>query len=348
MSIPASRTQVRRLFVLDQVFRSMFPRKRYRSVAELAEEVNDAEEMRRAGVSIGSKTIQRDINLLRELGAPLKYDYERRRYYYTAACWAMPVFNLTESDLLLLFVAERMAEQLKGPPVARTLGGLGEKLRQNVLEGTGIDPDEWRQLISFHGFPTRPVNEAIWTQVFQAVRNGLKIRIDYQPVQSEGSGRREVEPVHLAWVEGEWYLVAWDPRKRGMRHFAPSGIKSVEVLDELCEPRNFNPDKYFANRFGRFIGPADKTWNVVLRFSKAVAPEIRQRQWHTQEKKEDHRDGSLTLSFPAPSLLEVQRWVLRWGGDVKVIAPKELRLGVLAAAREILRRHRRSEDKTTA
>jgi len=36
------------------------------------------------------------------------------------------------------------------------------------------------------------------------------------------------------------------------------------------------------------------------------------------------------------SLAEVQRWVLSWGGDAKVLKPQELKESVLAAARKIL------------
>jgi predicted DNA-binding transcriptional regulator YafY len=337
MDIAVSRTQFIRLSVLDHIFRDLFRRKRFGDVAELANRVNDSPQMQRVGARIGPKTIQRDLKLLKELGAPLKYDYKRRRYHYTTPTSALPLFKLTQDELLLLFVAERMAEQLHGPPVARALGGLSAKLGQHLLHEIGVNTEELRKKISFHGMPARPVDEAMWEKVFSAVRGDLKIRIDYQPVGGKERRLFEIEPVHLACLQDEWYLVAWDPEKRGFRHFSPSGIKSIEVMDELCEARSFNPNKYFGNRFGRFVGPPGQSWNVVLRFNKAAAPWIKERQWHRAEKKQDHADGGLTLSFPAPSLLEVKRWVLRWGGDVKVMAPKELREQVRQAAREIQR-----------
>jgi predicted DNA-binding transcriptional regulator YafY len=41
----------------------------------------------------------------------------------------------------------------------------------------------------------------------------------------------------------------------------------------------------------------------------------------------------MELSFPAKGLYEVQRWILGWGHDVRVVEPKALRDAVLAEVR---------------
>jgi len=41
----------------------------------------------------------------------------------------------------------------------------------------------------------------------------------------------------------------------------------------------------------------------------------------------------MTLS----SLVEVERWILQWGGAARVLAPKELKASVRSAARSILK-----------
>ena len=64
--------------------------------------------------------------------------------------------------------------------------------------------------------------------------------------------------------------------------------------------------------------------NVAVRFAKSAAPWILERQWHPKQKVKHHRDGSITLSFPAPALYEVKRWVLSWGAEAEVVGPKEL------------------------
>ncbi|MBI2193605.1 MAG: WYL domain-containing protein [Planctomycetes bacterium] len=51
------------------------------------------------------------------------------------------------------------------------------------------------------------------------------------------------------------------------------------------------------------------------------------------------KDGSVTLSFPAPNLEEVKRWVLQWGAGAEVIKPHELRKAVRLEALRLARSH---------
>jgi predicted DNA-binding transcriptional regulator YafY len=43
------------------------------------------------------------------------------------------------------------------------------------------------------------------------------------------------------------------------------------------------------------------------------------------------------LGFKLSSLVEIERWILSWGGDAKAISPKELVEAVRRSARQILR-----------
>jgi len=181
-----------------------------------------------------------------------------------------------------------------------------------------------RKQVSFHGSPTRPISEEIWTSVFKALRNDRVLRIQYQSTFTPGITTRDIEPIHLACVEGEWYLVAFDRTNNGMRYFTLPRVKSVKVLPEMFAFHDFDPDKHFANRFGRFIGEPDDTYEIVVQFDKAAVPWVMERQWHPKQKMKMNKDGSMQLSFPAPSLFEVKRWVLQWGSEVRVLKPAEL------------------------
>lgn len=75
-----------------------------------------------------------------------------------------------------------------------------------------------------------------------------------------------------------------------------------------------------------------------LLFSKEAAAGVVDREWHPQQVLKRRRAGELELSFPAKGLVEVQlvevqRWVLAWGHDVKVLEPKALREAVQAEVR---------------
>jgi predicted DNA-binding transcriptional regulator YafY len=151
---------------------------------------------------------------------------------------------------------------------------------------------------------------------------------------------REVEPLHLACIADEWYLIAYDRGVQDLRHFAVARVQRVvDESGERFEPRAFDPERYFANRFGRFVGKDGEHVEVAIKFRKDVAAWTTEREWHARQKVRKHADGTLTLSFPSPSLDEVKRWVLQWGSAAEVIEPAELRQQVKDELEEMKRNY---------
>lgn len=279
---------------------------------------------------VSRKTIVRDIEFLRDsLRAPIEYDAKQKGYRYTDTSWSIQQVELTEGELLQILVAERMAEQYKGTPLARTLETVFEKIRAILPDKVTIDPALLRAQVSFYGHYARPISEEIWLPLFRALRESRTIEFWYKAASWRKGHTREVEPVHLACIADEWYLVAFEPSLEEMRNFAVSRIQSiVKVSDETFKPHEFEPETYFENRFGRFVGKPGDIHKVSIRFDRDIAVWLPEREWHPKQKIQKHRDGSLTLTFPAPSLYEVQRWVLQWGSEAEVLEPKALREAV--------------------
>jgi proteasome accessory factor B len=273
---------------------------------------------------VSRRTIARDVEFLKERGAPLEFDAARNGYRYSDRSWRLPALDLTEGELFGLLLAGRMAARFRGTPIAGTLDSLFDKIAQALPERVTIDPAYVGEQFSFHGLPSREVSEKAWTAIARALRGSRVLRLEYAAVEAGGT-TRDVEPLHVACIGDEWYLVAHCRLRNEVRHFSISRVRSAKPLAETFEPGDFDPEEYFANRFGRFVGRPGKSRTVVVRFTKAAAPWVRERVWHPRQKLRTGRDGGVTLSFPAPALYEVKRWVLSWGAEAKVLAPKELR-----------------------
>ena len=316
-----NRSQFRRLAELDRAIR----RGRYPNCSSFAKKWE-----------VSRKTVQRDINFLKEsLRAPVAYDAERKGYYYTVRSWVMPGLDLTEGELLQLLLAERMARQYSGTPVAATLESLFDKICAALPDRITIDPADFQTQFTFFGQPARRITEKVWMPVFRSLRAERVLRIRYRSYDAQKPERRDIEPIHLACMTGEWYLVAHCRLRDELRHFALARIESAELTKEYFEPREFDPAAYFENRFGRFVGEAGKSHKVEVRFTKSVAQWVLEKTWHPKQKVKKHKDGKITLCFPAPALFEVKRWVLQWGKDARVLAPKELRQDVAKEARAL-------------
>jgi predicted DNA-binding transcriptional regulator YafY len=144
----------------------------------------------------------------------------------------------------------------------------------------------------------------------------------------------------LACLADEWYLIAYDLKREDLRQFAVSRISKPPSLTSEYFDREFDAEEYLSNRFNRFVGEKGKEYNIVVRFDSDTAPWILERQWHPKQKVTKHKNGTLTLSFPSPSLYEARRWVLQWGGSAMVLEPPELVKYVNDAARALLKNYK--------
>jgi predicted DNA-binding transcriptional regulator YafY len=282
---------------------------------------------------VSEKTVQRDVEFLRDnRGAPVEYDAVHKGFVYSDPSWRLAPLELTEGELLQLVVAERMAAEHRGAPIAATLNGLFEKLRAALPEKTRIDPIDVHARFSFHGQPVREVAPAVWRTVARALRDHRVLRVTYRSFGATAAKVRDLEPVHLTSLAGEWALVARMRGREELLLFSLSRMQKVTVTKTSSLPIDFDPSTYFENRFGRFIGERGDVHEISVLFSSDVAAGVLERTWHPKQTVEKRKDGSIVLRFPAPSLYEIQRWVLQWGGEAKVLEPPELRAAVSAEA----------------
>src|ERR1700760_1200569 len=59
-------------------------------------------------IEVTTKTIQRDLDYMRyQLGLPIEFDFAQGGYYFTKPMTDLPLFQLTESELVSIFVAQK-------------------------------------------------------------------------------------------------------------------------------------------------------------------------------------------------------------------------------------------------
>ena len=80
-------------------------------------------------IEVTTKTIQRDIDYMRyQLNLPIEFDYARGGYYFTRPMTELPLFQLTEAELVSIFVAQKALEAYKGTAFEQPLRTAFQKL----------------------------------------------------------------------------------------------------------------------------------------------------------------------------------------------------------------------------
>jgi proteasome accessory factor B len=180
------------------------------------------------------------------------------------------------------------------------------------------------------------VNLAIFDTLAQATAGHQQVRMTYRKPGSSRPEERIIDPYHLANINGEWFLFAYDHLRNDVRTFVPARIQSVRLTGKkFGRPQNFSLDSALSGSFG--VHSAEGHYDVVIQFDKEVADYVREKRWHTSQELRALRDGSVELRLKLSSLREIERWVLGWGGHAVVKQPPELARRVRAAAERMLK-----------
>jgi proteasome accessory factor B len=288
-------------------------------------------------LEVSTKSIHRDIEFMRDrLELPIEYDGSRFGYRYTEEVNAFPTVQITEGEIFALLVAEKALQQYRGTSFEKPLLSAIKKMEQSLPDTISLNLSEIEQTISFRTRAEQNLNLEIFDVLAKATAHRRQIEMTYRKPGSRENEQRVVDPYHLANINGEWYLFAYDHGRKDIRTFAPVRIQSAKPNGKTFErPEKFSLEKRLSGSFGVHAGQGD--YEVVLRFTARAADLIREKKWHESQQLRELKDGGAELRMKLSSLAEIERWVLSWGGDAKVLKPKELADAVHQAAERILK-----------
>jgi predicted DNA-binding transcriptional regulator YafY len=135
---------------------------------------------------------------------------------------------------------------------------------------------------------------------------------------------RVIEPYRIFNLRGDWYVAAFDQRRKAVRDFALHRILKATATTEPFRPDpGFDFKAYMAGAFS--IEKGARPVNVAIRFEPRQARWIRERRWHQTARIQDRLDGGCVLRLRVAPTSELVRWVMQFGPEAEVLAPKALR-----------------------
>jgi predicted DNA-binding transcriptional regulator YafY len=287
-------------------------------------------------LEVSTKSIHRDFDFMRDrLELPLEYSPEHKGYHYTQEVTNFPTLQITEGELFALLVAEKALQQYRGTAFERPLVSAFKKMAAGLPDTVSLNIADWERTISFRTSAEPILNLEIFDSLAQAVARRKQLQLTYRKPGQRATELRLVDPYHLANINGEWYLFAWCHLRKDIRTFVPARIQEARLTGKtFARPQKFSLEKRLRDSFG--VQSGQGSHDVVLRFNELVADYIREKKWHESQELIELEDGGVELRLKLSSLGEIERWVLGWAGNAKVITPPELAAGVIAAARKIL------------
>jgi proteasome accessory factor B len=275
-------------------------------------------------LDVSEKTVQRDMDLMRDqLDLPIKYSQTEFGFYYTEEVVDVPGLELTEGEIVSLFIARQALGQYAGTPFAASLKSACARLERELHNRVSLNLDELDTMLSFRSTGESPGEVEIFRLVNHAIVDCVELTFDYHKINGSAFEPRRVQPLHLACHENQWYLWAFDLVRVEMRTFSLSRLKDPALTrKKFRRPRNFAIEKHLEGSFGVFRGESD--FRIRIWFDSFAARYVREKKWHHSQKLVPLKNGETELIVKLNSLQEISRWVLSWGKHARVLEPEAL------------------------
>ena len=293
-----------------------------RILASRSVTINDlADEFR-----VSRRQIRRDLIRIEEQGHPLSRQLQGAEGWWSLPLGykGLPPITISLYELFSLHLAKSELQYLEGTPFFEELDQVFQKMQAGLPTKT-VNHLE-RIVKVFH--PLQRIKRAYAKQssVLISLRKALllqlKVVLQYR---KPGFPRRQpyyVDPYTLLLYQGGLYLRGFSHGANAMRTFAVERIKQVDLMGERFEiPAEFSSEDFGARLFGLIDEVPQR---VRIQFTREVAYQLKERQWHSTQKIIRQKNGSVILTIDAGGLDEMASWILSWGPQAKVLEPPEL------------------------
>ncbi len=294
-------------------------------------------------LEVSKRTVERDLERMKDLlGAPVCFCWKRKGYYYTDNSFSLPPVNLSEEETVALFLGQKLLAQYRGTPYEKTVKAAFGKILMLLPDYISSDLEGAERAVSFAVEHLRGDEDAVlqrYNLLLNAIRDCRVISADYYSASRDERMKREINPYHLRFHEGAWYMIGYCHYRNDIRMFAVDRIESLQVTDLKFAPDpGFSIDRYLGDsmKIERGVEPKE----IIIRFDAKQARYIRERLWHHSQKTEELADGSLILRLQVSGLGEVKRLVLGFGSAAEVLAPPELRAEIERETKKMADKYR--------
>jgi len=296
-----------------------------------------------AALEVSRATLKRDLEYMRNrLNAPIVWDRDAGGYRFdtphaeAGAQYELPGLWFNSGEVHALLTMQHLLTDLDpGGILTPHIQPLIARL--NSLLGTAENTaEEIRRRVLIVGLGKRELKLAHFEKVGAALLRRKRLAITYFARGSGQTTEREVSPQRLVYYRENWYLDAWCHLRNDIRNFALDSIRQADLIERKArEVSHRSMDEVLGPGYGIFSGR--KLQHARLRFTPERARWVAQETWHPKQKGDYAADGSWLLEFPYADHRELIMDILKFGADVEVLAPADLRQRVADEAARMTR-----------
>lgn len=291
----------------------------------------------RVGCSV--RQVKRDLGVLQEVGFPISFeqrDFGKRFWKLSRDFVETGQVLLSVTEMLSLYLSRQLLAPLVGTQFGDGLSSALDKIKtllpsKALAYFRSLDERLFVKSMPGHDYSAQDKEIRI---VNQAIAESRILKVRYRSAHSGSIHEWRLHPYGIVLFGMSLYCVGRLVDHNEMRTLKVERLLGVEMTGETFErPYDFSLQDYLHGSFGIFAPGRRQT--VQVRFSDWAAVNVRELQWHPSQKIVEDAPDHVTAQFELADTTEFKRWVLGFGRNATVLAPKELAAEVadeLAAA----------------
>jgi proteasome accessory factor B len=297
--------------------------RRYYSVGDLAGELE-----------VSKRTVHRDLNMLELAGVPFYYDHGRRGYVIQQTYWLPPI-NLDLEEALSLIAVAAAAGDEGAVPLLDKASDAARKIESQLPAAIRAAVGQTVAGLVVRRAPVARHQglEGAYQTVRRAVAERHVLRGRYISFHEKRQIDVTIEPYWLVFHERAWYVIGRCCRNDDTRTFKLGRFVELRDLGATFKAPALTLEAHLGNAW-RFM-PEGREYDVLLRFSRLVAANVAEVQWHRTQKVIWEDEGTALFEARVDGLGEIYWWILGYGDQVEVLKPKALRERVRQAAEKM-------------
>jgi predicted DNA-binding transcriptional regulator YafY len=276
----------------------------------------------------------RDVDRL-----PVSYNPRTRVWRATGEIESVPTNLVSAGDRRALLFSLRAAAQMDGTPMAANLRQVYLSFLNTLPAERATNFERVMDKVLFLGPEVPKVRPEVWEVLLLALESSESVCFRYRDGAKGVESSRGVDPYGLVMRDKRWLMVGRCHRADRVLVFALHRIAAAELTDRAFDAGGFSLKEYVGGGFEGVPATGPRT-KVVLELAADAPPYVRERVWHAAERRTVTRAGRLRIEFATAAVFAVEREVMAEAGWVEMVAPREARKRVLAAARRALESHK--------
>lgn len=280
--------------------------------------------------AISKRTALRDIEALERIGVPLYSERGSHGGYHLLEHKLLPPIYFNDNELHAIFFSLQLLKSLLVTPFEQDYQQIKTKLLAVLSPPQQEKVLFADQMIRYTGMEQHQESPHL-KALFDAIFQKQVIVITYTRYHTE---IREIQPLQLQTIDGNWYCSCYDLSKQAFRIFRCDFIESVEQSSKAALV--FTPEE-LEHRYQDQLR-ADRPYRFQVQLYPDGEEQFYKRHYANMELVRTSDGTYIEGTFGKQEIPFLVRYFLSFGKTISILEPSELKKAYTAYLRELLDR----------